>query len=131
MSINFVKTVGWLLLFAGLGLIVHSVTVSYDYFTKKAAFPALIEAPVALDQIASAPGATVDLADPKAVQAMMQAQVQNSVNQTINNLVPGGSVVKLLNAAIWSVFATFLVYAGAKISQIGASMLVTKEKHPD
>jgi hypothetical protein len=131
MAINSVKFFGWFLVAAGLALIVHSVTVSYDYFTAKAEFPALIKDIPEIGDASPTPQSSVDLANSQEVQAMMQEQIQNSVNETIGGLVPAGSLAKMLNAAIWSVFATFLVYAGAKISQIGVMMLAAKEKQPD
>jgi hypothetical protein len=128
MAINYVKLCGWLILVAGLALIVYSVKTSYSYFTGKAEFPVLVEAPTVSNGSGTenSGNSNVDLADPQAVQAMMQVQIQGSVDKTINNMVPSGSIAKMINAAIWSVFATFLVYAGAKISEIGVKMLTAK-----
>lgn len=128
MATNFEKICGWLLVVAGLALIIYSVRTSYGYFTGEGQFPALVETVAkSADPAGTADTANnVDLADPKAVQEMMQVQVQNSVDKTIGSMIPDGSIVKMLNAAIWSVFATFLVYAGAKISEIGVKLLNAK-----
>ena len=123
MEINHVKLCGWVLLFAGLGLIIHSVSTSYNYFTAKAEFPVLIVRPTPPSKVAAVIGGTADPTNTEAVQALIQTQIQNSVDQTLGNMISAGSVATMLNAAIWSIFATFLVYAGAMISGIGVKML--------
>ena len=123
MKINYVIPCGWVLLFAGLGLIICSVNTSYNYFMAKAQFPAVIGQPAAQNKVVETGAGTADLTDNQAVQALLQTQIQNSVDQTLGNMIPAGSVAVMLNAAIWSVFATFLVYAGVRISGIGVKML--------
>jgi hypothetical protein len=127
MAINFEKVCGWVLVFAGLALIVYSVRTSYGYFTGKSLFPALVQAVAFQDKISDAGSASeIDLTDQKAVQQMMQVQVQTSIDKTVSGMIPAGSIVVVINAAIWSVFATFLVYAGAKISEVGIKLLAAK-----
>lgn len=131
MSINFEKVSGWVILFAGLALIVYSARTSYGYFTGESQFPALVQtAAKSVEPEDNADNSkNIDLADSRAVREMMQIQVQTSVDKTVNSMIPDGSIVKMLNAAIWSIFATFLVYAGAKISEIGVKLLVAKPQN--
>lgn len=104
--------VGWVLLAVGLLVIGQTINLSYLYFGAKADFPAVFK--IQATQQATTSNANLQDA---------QAQVQQSMMQALENVLPGGSVAKLLNMISWSVFATFLVYAGAKICGIGIQLL--------
>ena len=117
------KIVGWVLVAVGLLAIGQAINLSYQFFTGKAEFPAIFKAPVAAVGVAAKVdqnNVAVSAAD---VQAQMQQAVSQATAQAVNGMIPLGSMEKLLNAIMWSVFATFLVYAGAKISEIGVKLI--------
>lgn len=121
---NAKKIIGWVLVAAGLLVIGQAINLSYQFFTGKAEFPAIFKAPSAAQAVA------VPVADQNKVavsaadaQAQMQQAIGQATAQAVNGMIPLGSMEKLLNAIMWSVFATFLVYSGAKISEIGVKLI--------
>ncbi len=125
MAINPLKIFGWVLLAAGLVLIAYSVKTSYSYFSGHSKFPPLVK-DSAMPENNAAQSPVVNIDDAQAVSAMIQLQVQTSVNKAVGEMVPAGSVAELFNASIWTLFATMMIYAGAKISEIGAKLLSAK-----
>jgi|GEM_PF-526280 len=147
MAINAKNTAGWLVLAVGLILIAITINTTYSYFTGKQEFPRVFK----FDQIV--PKVEAQITDEakkieeqrnldeqlKKLEEMRQSvinsdlniqggfdpqiQVQDAVNQALNNILPAGIMEKMMNMIAWSVFATFLVYAGAKISEIGIKMI--------
>ncbi|MCU0653211.1 MAG: hypothetical protein MUD10_03040 [Candidatus Pacebacteria bacterium] len=107
------KIAGWLIVVAGLFLIGVTISSTYAYFTGTSEFPSVFKTGTVLESSNGTPSSTQD----------PQAQVQQAVNQAVGNILPAGSVDKTLNMVSWSVFATFLVYAGAKIAEIGIKLL--------
>lgn len=125
MNANFMGrvVVGWILIIVGLAVIGQTINNSYKYFTGRADFPAVftnLAANSVLDSKITA------AADSQNLQEMAQAQIQQSMNQAIGNILPADSITKLLNIIVWSIFATFLVYAGAKIASLGIQLLSLK-----
>lgn len=146
MAINAKNGVGWLVFIVGLGLVAATIAVSFNYFTGKQEFPRVFKFSQMMPKVyaqavneASA-GERAKLDDQiKKLEEMSksmtdyglsgqqaldpQQQIQGAVNQAITNILPAGTVEKILNMVAWSVFATFLVYAGAKIAEIGIKMI--------
>ena len=127
---DFKIIIGWIVFAVGLFIIYNAVDQSYKYFTAKAEFPQIFK----INQPNTAPTATTapaelnpnSMASQAQAQEFMQQQIQNSIGQALGNVFPVDSVTKILNAIVWSMFATFLVYAGAKISGIGIALLTAK-----
>ena len=115
--------IGWVLVIAGLLIIGQTISNSYQYFTAKADFPAVFTAPVANSATDSK---TIAAAASQNPQEMAQAQIQQSMNQAVGNLLPVDSITKLLNTIVWSIFATILIYAAGKICSIGIQLLSSK-----
>lgn len=118
------KIIGWVLVAAGLLVIGQAINLSYRFFTAKADFPAIFKAPL-LAQAVVVPTADQNKVATSVVdaQAQMQQAIGQATAQAVNGMIPLGSMEKLLNAIMWSVFATFLVYAGAKVAEIGVKLI--------
>jgi len=116
--------IGWVLLMAGLVVIGQTVNYSYQYFTAKADFPPLFKLPAISQSVTPADQKTADA--PADVQAQMQESISQATNQALANIIPPDSVVKLLDIIAWSIFATFLIYAGGKICSLGIQLLSSK-----
>ncbi len=119
---NIKKIVGWVLLAAGLAVIAQTVNLSFGYFTAKQDFPAVFKAPAVDGAKATQNTPNQDLAAID-IQAEMQKAMGQATNEAIVEMLPAESIAKLLNAIVWSMFATFLVYAGAHIAGTGIKMI--------
>jgi len=110
------------MLVVGLLIIVQAINLSYNYFTAKAQLPAVFNIPAG--QAAAVETKTAAPAESAAdIQAQLQETMSKATNQAVANILPVETINKLLNAICWSIFATFLVYAGSKISEIGLKMI--------
>ena len=118
------KIIGWVLVAAGLLVIGQAINLSYRFFTAKADFPAIFKA-LPLAQVVVVPTADQNKVVTSVVdaQAQMQQAIGQAMAQAVNGMIPLGAIEKLLNAIMWSVFATFLVYAGAKVAEIGVKLI--------
>jgi hypothetical protein len=114
--------IGWVVLVAGLAIIAYAVNSSFQFFTAKADFPAVFKTPA--ENINTSFGASQDPTSGANADAQAQAQqaVSQATFQAFSNILPAENIVKLLNAITWSIFATFLVYAGFKIAEIGIKL---------
>jgi regulator of protease activity HflC (stomatin/prohibitin superfamily) len=125
--VNIKKIVGWVALAVGLMIIGQAINLSFQYFTAKQDFPAVFKLPAAIQNTAEEAKQTAVAATSAELQAQAQAQMQEAMSkataQAVSSMVPTDVIAKLLNAIVWSMFATFLVYAGAKIAEIGVKMI--------
>lgn len=108
MSIN--KIIGIVLLVAGLVVISFSLYQSYNIFTDKTPAP-LIFKTSNITNNNNAAGSDV------------QKQIENTVQQQINQILPSASITKILNLLCWSMFAMILIFGGSQISGLGIKML--------
>jgi len=117
------KIIGWVVIIVGLAVIGQAINISYQFFTAKEDFPAVFKAPVAVQDVAPEAKPNVAPITPEQAQAQLQQTMGAATSQAIANILPADGISKLLNAIVWSVFATFLVYAGAHIAAIGIKMI--------
>ena len=116
------KITGWIVVISGIAIIAMAITDSYNFFTARRDFPQVFKTaaiPAAADTENAAPmpdGA-------QAQQEYLQNQMQKTVNQSLANILPAETIFKMLNAVCWSIFASFLVFAGAKIAEVGIKLI--------
>jgi len=119
---------GWALIIVGLVMILGDIFVSYNYFTGKDKFPEIFkEAQISsTKEPASTSGNTTD------VQQKLQNQVNESINNSIQDqvsrMLPSGSISTMLNASLWSIFAFFILSAGAKLVSLGGGFIKGKKE---
>ena len=111
--------IGWVMVVVGLVAIGQSINLSNQYFSGGADFPPVFKTPAVKELNAPAAAGQTQ-------QDAVQAQVQQSVNQAVGNLLPADSIAKMLNILSWSIFATLLVYAGGTITGLGIRFLSSK-----
>lgn len=104
------KIIGWVLLAAGLAVIAWSIQSSFSIFTAKTAAPEIFKIQ------ASSTGQISTSAD-------LQEQLGKMVGEQLKGLLPQNTLPGILNLISWSIFVTFLVFAGAKISGLGIKLL--------
>ena len=106
------KIIGYILLIAGLALIVFAVFQSYGIFTGKALPPVIFK-------VSSFQGASQKSTEP----SDLQGQLQNVVNQQIGQVLPPEILPKIFNLAAWSFLAFILIFAGGTIASIGVKLI--------
>lgn len=111
------KITGWFVFAIGLIIIAGAINSSYNFFTGKSEFPLVFKSNAAT--IAQ----SVDINQQADPQIQMQDIMKQAANQAIYSILPPDAVAKLLNAIVWSMFATFLVYAGAHLASIGIKLI--------
>jgi len=112
MTLTFKSILGWVLIFVGLGIIFWDISASYYYFTGQKQFPQIFAEPKIETSVQSPTG----MIDP-------QELARGIIKEQLGNMMPANSVSELLNLSSWILFASFLVYAGAKVTGIGIDLL--------
>ncbi len=101
-----ISFVGWMLLFAGLGIIAWSLWQSFNIFTGKINPPDVFEV---------TENNTKNLNLPPN---------QKLLEKILLNQIPIQELsVKTFNLIAWSIFVGILIFGGAKISQLGIQLL--------
>jgi hypothetical protein len=100
---DFSKIIGWVLLIAGLILILLTLFYSYNIFTAKSAAPEFFEVPQ--EEALTQEGDILDI----------QAQIQQMMEEQLKGMIPPESVIQLLNLAVWSMLAFVLIFGGSQI----------------
>jgi hypothetical protein len=101
MRIKADKTVGYVLLAVGLGLIIFTVCSMFNVFTGSVAPPAIFE----MDSI------TIPL---PAGEGMSPTEVE---------VVSGAEISQIVNMVLWSILMVFVVTAGGKIGGLGVKLI--------
>jgi hypothetical protein len=112
MTLNFKRVLGWVLVFVGLIIVFWDISASYYYFTAKQEFPQVF----VLTAVEKKDTPSAGVFDPEALAGQI-------IQEQIGQLIPANTISLLLNMSAWILFATFLVYAGAKVVGLGAGFL--------
>jgi len=112
MNINFKQVLGWILILIGLAIIFWAISSSYYYFTAEKEFPQLF----VQKETGKASSSSNGTLDP-------QALINQALQDQFSQLIPANAINLSLNMLAWIVFATFLVFAGAKVVGLGHEFL--------
>jgi len=111
------KIVGWILLIAGVLVIVWTLYASYNIFTGKAVVPEIFQltakesqAPATQGKIPTSP-------------ADIQEEMGKMISEQLGGFLPTDMLPKLLNLAVWSMLAFILVFGGTQLSSLGIKLL--------
>lgn len=111
---------GLLLLVGGVGIIASTLFASYNIFTDKNPVPALFSVSDFETESGEKEGnKTGNLSR----EQEMRKIVQEGIKSQIGNLVPAGTMARLLNLIAWSIFAGIAIFGGTQISKLGISLL--------
>lgn len=108
------KISGYVLLVFGLAIIGYTLLQSYSIFTDKASAPLVFKTQV---QTQTQAIKSQDL------QAQIQAQMNQAVQQQLGQILPAESITKVLNLLCWSILAGVLILGGSAISGIGVKLV--------
>ncbi len=105
------QIVGWIVFFAGLGLIAWTLMSSYNIFTAKTVAPEVFKAPQG-----------TALTQGSGIQDT-QAQLQQMIGEQLKGILPADSITKLLNLLVWSMLAFLLLSGGSQIAGLGIKLI--------
>ena len=142
MNVSSVRIAGWGLLVLGIMVIFYAMSASYLIFTAKSPvpeiFPYIQTEDKTAENPAAGPGVKEDALDaykiandPRELQSQLQAQAQaqmqeeigNQIALQLKNILPDNFMPKILNFLVWSIFTGIIIFAGGRISGIGAQLL--------
>ncbi len=112
MNINFKQVLGWILILIGLVIIFWAISSSYYYFTAEKEFPQLF----VQEKTEKASSSGSGILNP-------QDLINQALQEQVGQLIPADAITLSLNMLAWIIFATFLVYAGAKVAGLGHEFL--------
>ncbi|MDA1337411.1 MAG: hypothetical protein O3C23_01460 [bacterium] len=108
------KTLGFILLAVGIGVIGYSLFSSYLIFTGSNDAPEIF--PIVKEKTASPNVSVGSLED-------LQNQLPDLLGQQLSGLLPTGAVPQMLNFGLWSMFASLLLFGGSLIAGIGVKLV--------
>ncbi|MDD5221155.1 MAG: hypothetical protein PHV47_00895 [Candidatus Pacebacteria bacterium] len=117
---NYDKLFGYILLLLGIAIIVLTLLYSFKIFTGKISAPDIFKKDIAISQ-----NEIIEQKD------LNQENIQDYVSQTVQNsiekVLPENFTNKVINLACWGAFAGLAIFAGGKIGNLGIN-LITKSK---
>lgn len=112
MNLKIKQFFGWILLLAGIVIIVWVLYSSYNIFTAKKSSPEIFKVPTE-EAVLPQKGKTQEL----------QAQMEEMIGKQLKGMIPIDVIPKLLNLISWSIFAGISIFGGAQISGLGIKLL--------
>ena len=108
------KIIGYVLLVAGLLLIIITLYQSYNIFMGNSSAPLMfkVQAP-AQSSKANGVGNLQDI----------QKQLNEEISKQIGQMIPADTLPKILNLLSWSILAGILIFGGGQISSLGIKMI--------
>lgn len=130
MQINFLKIAGWVLLVAGLAVIIYGLYESYLIFTAKVEPPKFFSVQAVENQnqaLSSVKPKNTGNLKPEDLQNLLSGggglDIGQLLGNSLNNLFPAGDMNKIMNLAVWSMFVTILFWGGGAIATLGIKMI--------
>lgn len=119
----FNKIIGWVLIIAGVAIIIYAVYASFNIFTGAKNVPRIfkleqkqLEKQVQQEQQSTPKDQTVQ---------EIQEQVRKLVEGQVRELLPAEFLEQLFNLIAWALFAGLLIFAGGQLAGLGAKLLKT------
>ena len=117
MRSDLTKIFGWILLVAGVGIIVWTLYSSYNIFTAKAALPEFFKIETK-EAALTAPKGKI-LTSPEEIQK----QLAEMIAEQLKGILPTETLTRLLNLLVWSILAGILIFGGGQIASLGIKLL--------
>ena len=105
------KILGWVLLLAGVLIIVWTLYSSYNILTGGAVMPEIFE-----------------MGEGKALSQKegagdLQVQMEEMIGEQLKGILPVDALPKMLNLGVWAMLAGILIFGGAQISNLGIKLI--------
>ncbi len=111
---NYRKIIGWVLVAAGLILIIWTLVLSFNFFTGKTDVPQFFQ----VEENTEVPQ----------IEGLEQLpdDTQILIREQLDEMLPSGFGGEMLNLAVWSMLAFILMFGGSQISGIGSKLIKDK-----
>ncbi|MDD3386795.1 MAG: hypothetical protein PHU17_02605 [Candidatus Pacebacteria bacterium] len=116
---EFKTLLGWLLIVFGILIVFWSIQSSYTNFTNQTEFPQVFQ----IDESS--------IVTEENSSGSVEDKIGSIIGNQVSQMIPQSTVTQLLNMLSWIVFATFLVFAGAKVVGMGADLLRSPKKEKE
>jgi hypothetical protein len=113
------KIIGWVFLFVGVLIIIGGIWESYQIFNAQKSVPEIFK----FQKEMASPVANSPKGLTKSPEEKISQEIKQTIQGQLEKMLPSDFVVKFLNLISWSIFATFLVFAGGKLSELGIKLL--------
>jgi hypothetical protein len=110
------RVLGVIIIFSGLVMFYWSISESYYYFTAQKEFPQVFADPV----INNSTNQTIGGLN---LQDQINTLIEQQIGEQMDRLIPENTITKFLNISVWSIFAFFLISAGARAVTMGREFL--------
>lgn len=107
---DFSKVFGWFLLIAGVILIGWTLRSSYDIYTGKALAPEFF-------------AMTEKEAVTQTGTLTVEEQMQALLKEQLSEILPEGTMTKMMNLIVWSFLAFILLSGGGQIAGLGIKLV--------
>lgn len=115
---SFQNLAGWILLLAGLAIIIYGLYSSYNIFLAKNSAPEIFKLGKQESE-AQEPSKGKILSSP----ADLQKEAEKMIQEQLKEILPREIIYNLLNLISWSIFVGILILAGGQISSLGVKMI--------
>ena len=106
------KIAGWLLLLAGLAIIIYGLYASFGIFTGKTEVPEIFK----LDLVKTGKTAKISAFGG-------EIDLSGVLGTELSQFLPTNSLPKILNLVSWSIFAGILIFGGSQIANLGIKLI--------
>ena len=106
------KIVGWILILAGIVLIIWTLYSSYNIFTGKVEIPEVFKIEQKEKTQEPTNGETQEI----------QAQLEEMIGEKLTGLIPADTFPNLLNLIVWLMLAFVLIFGGTQIASLGIKL---------
>ena len=123
MELNLTKIFGWILIFAGLAIIIWPLYFSYNIFQGKFITPdifGITEERITVTPIT--PDKKVPVI-PSGLPEDFQKEMEEMIGDQFKELLPIDALPKLLNLVAWSIIAGLFILGGFQISNLGVKLV--------
>ncbi len=110
------RVLGVIIIFSGLVMFYWSISESYYYFTAQKEFPQVFTDPV-INNSNNQTNNGLNLQD------QIKTLVEQQIGDQMDRLIPENTITKFLNISVWSIFAFFLISAGARAVAMGREFI--------
>lgn len=110
------KIFGWILLAAGVLVILGTLFQSFNIFTGKAQAPEIFKVP------ATTVSAPTQGKTPTSIEGIQQ-ELGKMLGEQLRGMLPADTLPKILNLSVWSILAGLLMFGGTQISSLGIRLL--------
>jgi hypothetical protein len=109
------KTIGWIIFFAGILIILFTLYRSYNIFTGKVPPPEFFK----IEKKEVTPIKKKTPTTPEEIQQ----QMGEILAEQLKEILPQEALTKISNLIVWSFLAWILIFGGSQISSLGIKLL--------